>query len=120
MNKNSTTVDLRKYGLETGNTQIKSVGPMVFSPQGILFIGDNVSASIFAIDVSDTESSNEKHTIDLQNIDVPLASYLGCNKADLLVRDIAVHPTSQNIYLAIMRGTGDESQPVLVKVQHDG
>ena len=77
MNQNSTTVDLRKYGLETGNTQIKSVGPMVFSPQGILFIGDNVSASIFAIDVSDTESSNEKHTINLQNIDVPLASYLG-------------------------------------------
>ena len=39
MNKNSTAVDLRKYGLETGNTQIKSLGPMVFSPQGILFIG---------------------------------------------------------------------------------
>ena len=51
---------------------------------------------------------------------MPLASYLGCNKADLLVRDIAVHPTSQNIYLGVMRGTGDESQAVLVKVKHDG
>ncbi|MCH2508168.1 MAG: hypothetical protein MK035_06820, partial [Dehalococcoidia bacterium] len=71
MNKNSTTVDLRKYGLETGNTQIKSVGPMVFSPQGILFIGDNLGAAIFALDVSDSDSSNENHTINLQNIDVP-------------------------------------------------
>ena len=120
MNKNDTVVDLRKYGLEVGDPQIKSVGPMVFGPDGILFVGDNVGATIFAIDVSDTDLSNTDHSINLENVDVPLASYLGCDRADLLVRDIAVHPTSQNIYLAVIRGTGDESQPVLVKIRHDG
>jgi hypothetical protein len=120
MNKNSTALDLRTYGLEIGNPQIKSVGPIVFGPEGILFVGDNVSATIFAIDVSDPDLSNQNHSINLENIDIPLSSYLGCDRTDLLVRDIAVHPKTQNIYLAVMRGTGDESQPVLVKVQSDG
>ena len=47
-----------KYGLEVGTPGIKSVGPLAFGPDEILFVGDNVGAAIFAIDVADTGTGN--------------------------------------------------------------
>ena len=45
-----TTINLDDFGLEVGTPAIKSVGPLAFGPEGILFIGDNGGAAIFAID----------------------------------------------------------------------
>jgi uncharacterized protein len=44
---------MSKYGLEVGTPDIKSVGSITFGPEGILFVADNVSANVFAIDVGD-------------------------------------------------------------------
>ena len=49
----SEAVSIDKYGLEVGTPGIKSVGPLAFGPDGLLFVGDNVGAAIFAIDVGD-------------------------------------------------------------------
>ena len=48
-------VSMGKYGLEVGTPGIKSVGPLAFGPDGILFLADNVGATIFAIAVGDAE-----------------------------------------------------------------
>ena len=42
---------LEHLGLAAGSPDIKSVGPLAFGPEGVLFVGDNVGAAIFAIDV---------------------------------------------------------------------
>ena len=112
----SEAVSIDKYGLEVGTPGIKSVGPLAFGPDGLLFIGDNVGAAIFAIDVGDTGAANQKSEINVENLGTSLAAYLGCSREDVLIRDLAVHPSSENIYLAVMRGSGDASIPVLVKV----
>ena len=44
---------MSKYGLEVGTPDIKSVGSITFGPEGILFVADNVSANIFAVDEVD-------------------------------------------------------------------
>jgi hypothetical protein len=54
-------------------------------------------------------------------VDAHVGSYLGCDASDVLIQDLAVHPTSHNIYLSVQRGRGDTSRPVLVRIDpNDG
>lgn len=108
-----------KYGLKVGTPDIKSVGSLAFGPEGILFVADNVGATIFAIDVRDS-SASKADPIDVDNLDTRLAAYLGCSRNDLFIRDMAVHPSSQNVYLSVVRGSGTAAIPILIKVELDG
>jgi hypothetical protein len=47
---------------------------------------------------------------------VRIGSLLGCAADDVLIRDLAVHPTSQNVYVSVQRGLGDSAEAVLVRV----
>jgi len=116
----SEAVSIDKYGLEVGTPGIKSVGPLAFGPDGLLFVGDNVGAAIFAIDVGDAGPANKQREINVENLGTSLAAYLGCSREDVFIRDMAVHPSSENIYLAVMRGSGEAAIPVLIKVGADG
>jgi hypothetical protein len=116
----SLAVGTGKYGLEIGTPGIKLVGPLAFGPEGILFVADNLGATIFAIDVGDAGAASEPSPIDVDNLDTRLAAYLGCSRQDVFIRDMAVHPSSQNLYLSVMRGSGTAAVPVLIKVGKDG
>ena len=111
---------MSEFGLKAGTPGIKSAGPLTFGPEGILFVADNLGATIFAIDVADTDVANEQGTINIDNIDTPLAAYLGCSREDVYIRDMAVHPSSQNVYLSVTRGNGQNAVPVLIKVGGGG
>lgn len=120
VSKSGLAASIGKYGLEVGTPGIKSVGPLAFGPEGILFLADNMGATIFAIAVRDSDEANEQHSINVENLDTPLAAYLGCSRDDIFIRDMTVHPSSQNVYLSVMRGSGDAAVPVLIKVGADG
>jgi hypothetical protein len=45
-----------------------------------------------------------------------VASFLGCDVADVAIRDMAVHPRSHHVYLSVQRGRGDAGQAVLVRI----
>ena len=119
MVERQSAIAVGKFGLDIGTPGIKSVGPLAFGPEGILFVGDNLGAAIFAIDVGD-DMANEQGEINIENLDKPLAAYLGCSRDDISIRDMAVHPSSENVYLAVMRGSGESAIPVLIKVEADG
>jgi hypothetical protein len=118
--KMSLAVGTGKYGLKVGTPGIKSVGPITFGPDGILFIADNVQATIFAIGVGDTDVAREPHPIDVEKLDTRLAACLGCSREDVFLRDMAVHPLSQKVYLSVMRGSGAAAVPVLLRVGASG
>lgn len=107
-------------GFTTGNPGIRSVGPLAFGPQGILFVADNVSRTITALDVADTDVAGAHRPLDVDQLDTRLAAWLGCPREDVLIRDLAVHPVSENVYLSVMRGSGAAAVPVLVKITADG
>ena len=111
---------MSKYGLSEGKPALKSVGPLAIGPDGILFVADNANATIFAIDLGDNDSASGTHQVNVENLDTRLAAYLGCPKEDVVVRDMAVNPASENVYLSVMRGTGDDGVPLLIKVSADG
>ena len=115
-----TTTRMEEFGLEVGTPAVKSVGSLAFGPAGILFVGDNVGAAIFAIDVDDTDTGTGPHALDLENFDTALAAYLGCAREDVAIQDMAVHPTSDTRYVSVMRGAGDDALPVIIKVNGAG
>jgi hypothetical protein len=111
------TVD--KYGLELGNPGLQSSGPIAFGPDGILFVADNARAMIFALDLRD-DDHGPGGPIDIEDADAKIAAYLGCERRDVYVRDMAVHPASRNLYLSVMRGNGGDAMPVIIKITADG
>jgi hypothetical protein len=107
---------LIEYGLQAGTADVRSAGPITFGPAGILFLADNVSAKVFAVDVADPGPAAGSEPFDLENVDVRVGSFLGCEARDVAIRDMAVHPVSHNVYLSVQRGRGDAGQPVLVRI----
>ncbi len=116
----SSAVGASKYGLHVGTPHIKSIGALAFGPESILFVADNAGAQIFALDVGDTDVARSMRPINVENLDTRLAAYLGCSREELTIRDLAVHPASQNVYLSVTRGSGAAAMPVLVKVGANG
>ena len=116
----SVEVGTGKYGLKVGTPGIKSVGSLAFGPEGILFVADNAGAAIFAIDVGDDDVASGQSEINVENLGTSLAAYLGCSRDDVFIRDMTVHPSSQDVYLSVMRGSGDAAVPILIKVGTHG
>ena len=94
---------------------VKSISAITFGPNGILFIGDSKSATVFAVNTKDTK--NEKASvIDVKNIDQKIASALGTQVANITIMDMAVNPLSKKLYIAIQNTDGT---PVLLKLNGD-
>ena len=107
---------MSEHGLKLGTADVRSAGPITFGPAGILFLADNDSAKVFAVEVADRGTAAGSEPFDLENVDARVASFLGCDPADIAIRDMAVHPTSHNVYLSVQRGHGDAGRSVLVRI----
>jgi hypothetical protein len=95
---------------------METAGPIAFGPDGILFLADNAAARVLAVDVEDSGPEAGGDPFDVENVDIRVADHLGCGVSDLNIRDVAVHPLSQNVYLSVQRGRGDSGQAVVVRV----
>ena len=100
----------------TNTNQIKSLGVLKFSDEGILFAGDNVSGTIVALNFTAEIRTADKFEINVYSIDAQVAAILGTTRDNVQLNDLAVHPKSGEVYLSITRGHGIEVLPVLVKV----
>ncbi len=114
---------MNDHGLRVGSAEIHTAGPITFGPDGILFLADNLSATVFAVDIADRPADPGSldpagGPFDLADVDVRVASYLGCEPADVLIRDLAVHPLSHQVYLSVQRGRGDAGRAVLLRIDH--
>ncbi|HTX27616.1 MAG TPA: hypothetical protein VME19_11415 [Streptosporangiaceae bacterium] len=107
---------MSEYGLRPGSAEVQFAGPITFGPAGILFLADNGSARVFAVDVADGGQAAGPEPFDLADVDARIASYLGCEADDVDIRDLAVHPTSHNLYLSVQRGRGEAGRAVLVRI----
>ncbi|HLZ69238.1 MAG TPA: hypothetical protein VKV26_04935 [Dehalococcoidia bacterium] len=108
-----------RYGLAVGTPEIRSIGPVGFGPEGILFFADNAQASIFAVALDD-DAAPAARPLAVEQLDTRLAAYLGCAPEDVSIRGMAVHPLVQTVYLAVQRGSGDAALPALIRVAGDG
>lgn len=101
-------------GMRMGAPNVSSLGPMTFGPENVLFVGDSEGASIHAIRIED--GSHGSGPINVAAVDRRIAEVLGVPVDQVLIRDMAVHPVSRNVYVTAMRGRGEGAQPVLLRV----
>ena len=105
--------------MSEGKPDLKSIGPIAFGPEGILFAADSKSAAVFAIATGDTKGV-QADSLKVENLDEKIAALLGTSVEQILVNDLAVNPASGTPYLAVSRGRGPDAKPVLLKVNGDG
>lgn len=106
--------------MKQGKAEFKSIGPLAFGPNGILFVADTKAAAIVAIDTGDTSSKAASKQLQVEGINQKLAALLGTSADQIIIDDMVVNPASRNVYLAVSRGRGPDATPVLVRVKGDG
>jgi hypothetical protein len=107
-------------GLTEGKAEFKSMGPLAFGPEGILFLGDTKAAAVVALATGDTAPATGAKPLKVEGINQKLAGLLGTSADQILIDDLAVNPISRQAYLAVSRGRGPDAVPVLVRVKTDG
>jgi hypothetical protein len=106
--------------LKTGKAELKSAGALAFGPEGVLFVGDTQSGSIWAIGTGDSAKAEKAAAIDVENLGKKVADQLGVPASDVLINDLAVNPDSGAAYLSVSRGKGPDGQPVIFQITKDG
>jgi len=106
--------------LKEGSPELKSMGALAFGPEGILFIGDQRGAAIYAIATGDTKPTDVKEGLKITNLNEKLASLLGIEAKQIKINDLAVNPLSTNAYLSVARGTAPDSPSLLIKIDRMG
>jgi hypothetical protein len=101
-----------------GDIQLKSLTSITFSKEGVLFLADPLGMKIYALDEKHSNVTKAQQ-VDVANIDEKLAALLGVSTKDIKIEDMAVNPTSKEIYFAVTR-RGSSLQPAIVKVDGQG
>lgn len=107
-------------GMTLGAPDLKSAGTLAFGPDNVLFIGDSQGAAVYAVDVRDEGKDAGAEPVRVLGLDAKIASLLGTTADAVVVNDLAVHPVSQNVYLAVSRGKGNDARPVLLRATKKG
>jgi len=107
-------------GMKEGKPEFKSMGPLAFGPEGILFVADSRSAAVTAIATGDTGKSETAPEFRVEGINQKIAGLLGTGADQIIIDDMVVNPASRNVYLAVSRGRGPDAVPVLIRVGADG
>lgn len=107
-------------GLNRGNAELVSAGPMAFGPGGILFIGDPQAAAILAVDTEDTSGDPSKASVNVDKLNEKIAALLGTSAEQIAINDLAVNPQSGKVYLSVSRGRGPNALPVILRVDSAG
>lgn len=97
-------------------SDLESIGPLAFAPDGLLLVADPKAAAIFAIDVDDKVKASSGSLEKIEKVDELIASVLGTTADEILINDLAINPVSKNAYLSVSRGKGPDAIPVIVRI----
>ncbi len=106
--------------LTSGKVQLKSAGALAFGPDGILFVGDSLGASIVALDTGDRTAASVSPKFEIKGVNAKIASLLGTSADQIMINDVKVNPISKNAYLSVARGRGPDAAAVIVRVDGAG
>ena len=97
---------------------LESLGALAFGPPGVLYAADQQAATIYALQLP--APSGAKGTAAVEKLDEKVAAMLGTGASEIRIADLAVDPRSGNSFLAVMRGSGSDSKPVLMRLDGAG
>ena len=97
-----------------------SAGALTFSPDGVLFVGDNKLGAVFAFETERGETPASLDPFLFESIDEKIAAALGVTAKSLVVNGMAVHPVTREPYLAVGVRNGDRLESAVVSVSLAG
>lgn len=106
-----------------GTPELKHAGPLAFAPDGVLLVGDSLTAAVVAIQTEDASgegASGEKREINVEGVNQRIADMMGNPVEETVINDLAVNPLSGHVYLSVSRGRGPDAMPVLFKIDSKG
>src|ERR1700677_2239332 len=98
----------------------QSAGALTFSPDGVLFVGDNKLGAVLAYETEGGEAPASLDPFLFESIDEKIAGALGVTAKSLVMNGMAVHPVTREPYLAIGVRNGDRLEPAVVSVSLAG
>jgi hypothetical protein len=110
---------------------LRSAGPILFAPADsaatnlVLFAADVAQATVFAFELPSGSpaavgTAADTAVINVDQLGSKIASLLGVEREDAVIRGMSVHPVSHAVYLSVARGRGAEAGPAIVRVDVDG
>ena len=108
------------WGLKPGTPEIKTAGSLAFGPDGILFVGDSKSATIFAVATDDIKGDRGHAKVELAGLNKQIATLLGTTPENITVNDLAINPQTGAAFLSVTKGKGNEAAPAIVRVGEAG
>jgi hypothetical protein len=81
---------------------------MKFDPEGTLYAADGKNNELVAL--STIDKKGKALPVQVPDLGAQLSKLLGCTPEDVLVNDIAVHPTSFAVYLSVAKKGTPESR----------
>ena len=105
-----------------GTLALKSIGPIAFAPDAVLLISDPLGAKLYAVETGDVATSPDGNTaaLNVEDLGGQVEAMLGTDSDDVQIVDLAVCPDSHRVYLSVMRGSGPDAIPVVLRVDRDG
>jgi hypothetical protein len=102
---------------------------LTFGPDNVLFVGDIAGAAVhaFALRAEDVTSQADVELGNFHNfegrdlvrdLEQQLAALFGTTYDKIVVNDMAVHSSSQQIFISVERGRSTDALPAIVKVNH--
>jgi hypothetical protein len=106
----------------TTNNQVtpQAAGALTFSPDGVLFVGDNKLGAIFAFETQRGQAPASLDPFLFESIDEKIAAVLGVTAKSLVMNGMAVHPVTREPYLSVGVRNGDRLEPAVVSVSLAG
>ncbi|MEX1042341.1 MAG: hypothetical protein WDZ51_17040 [Pirellulaceae bacterium] len=89
-------------GFTTGEVKLQSAGPLAFTPDGFLLVGDPKAAKVLALDVGQEKRGDAQ--LQIANLNEALAKATGANAANITVVDLKVQPETGAVYLSVNAG----------------
>ena len=104
----------------TNQVTPRSAGALTFSPDGVLFVGDNKLGAVFAFETERGQAPASLDPFLFESIDEKIAAALGVTAKSLVMNGMAVHPVTREPYLAVGVRNGDRLEPAVVSVSLAG
>jgi hypothetical protein len=98
----------------------QSAGALAFSPEGVLFLGDNKLGAVFAFETERGQAPASLNPFLFESIDEKIAAKLGVTAKSLVMNGMAVHPVTREPYLSVGVRNGDRLDPAVVSVSLAG
>ncbi|NQV24522.1 MAG: hypothetical protein HQ518_09150 [Rhodopirellula sp.] len=108
------------WQLKEGTPDLQSAGALTFGPDGIIFVGDQKGAAVFAIDTGKAKGKASGVSVNVASVGDQLAKLFHVAAKDVTVNDLAVNPSTGQTFLAVTRGSGSDATPALVRVDTKG